>query len=70
MNTGSDNSSLRSEKSTKILLDPLIFTNIKNRFIDQLLSKMQIEFEINKDHYLINGSKLIYKENRARRKDL
>ena len=65
MHTGSDDGSFRSGKLTKVLPDPLIFTDGKHLSIDQWLSKMQGKFEINWDYYPTDQSKLIYAENRV-----
>lgn len=57
-------------KFTKILPDSLIFTNKKNTTINKWLSKIQNKFRINWNHYLTNKSKLIYTENKIRKKTL
>ena len=45
--TGSENGSTGNGKLTKALPDPPIFTDGKDPFIDQWLSKMRGKFEIN-----------------------
>lgn len=71
MYTGSINSFSKSRKLIKALPNFLIFTNRKNLFIDQLLSKIQSKFKINWDHlYFIDKSKLIYIKNKVREKTL
>ena len=47
IHTRSNDNFLGSEKLTKALFDPLIFTNRKNLSINQELFKMQSKFEIN-----------------------
>ena len=57
-------------KLIKALPNPLLFTDGKDLFIDQWLSKMRGKFKINWDHYPSERSKLIYVENRVRGKAL
>ena len=47
MHIRSDDSSFGFEELTEALPNYLIFTNGRNLFIDQLLSKIQGKFEIN-----------------------
>ena len=68
--TGSENGSNRNGKLTKALPDPPIFTNGKDLSIDQRLSKMRGKFEINRNHYPTERSKLIYAESKVREKAL
>ena len=70
MHNSSEDGSTGSRKLTKDLPDPPIFTDGKDLSIDWWLSKMQGQFEINKDHYPTDKSKLIYAENWVRRKTL
>lgn len=70
MHSGCNDNFFRSEKLTKTLPDPLIFTIGKILSINQQLSKIQSKFDINKDYYLTNQNKLIYEENKVRKKAL